>query len=118
MACSFSSNHYFDNVHPWCRAQHWLKTAVQAFNARSELINLASLQGSVLLSFVAFTEGDSAQEALLASQAICMIQLMRLPINLSSDPIQREVEIRGKQYSCATGAPGAYYNVQFSGKCG
>ncbi|KAL4874353.1 cutinase-domain-containing protein [Aspergillus karnatakaensis] len=94
MVARFSSNSYFDSVHPWQRAQHWLKTAVQAFNARSELINLSSLQGSILLSFVAFTEGDPSQEALLASQAICMIQMLRLPMNLSSDPIQREVEIR------------------------
>ncbi|KAL2862810.1 uncharacterized protein BJX67DRAFT_289670 [Aspergillus lucknowensis] len=94
LVARFSSNPYFDNIHPWDRASAWFKAAMQAFNARSELINLESLQGSILLSFVALAEGDSAQEALLASQAICMVRMLRLPVNLSSDPIQREVEIR------------------------
>lgn len=69
---------------------------MRAFNARSDLISLASLQGAILLSFVAFAERDSAQEALLASQAICMVRMLRLPVNLSTDPIQREVEIRSE----------------------
>ncbi|KAL4798493.1 bacterial alpha-L-rhamnosidase-domain-containing protein [Aspergillus venezuelensis] len=90
----FSSNAYFEGVPPWQRAQKWFKAAMQSFNARKELINLASLQGCILLSFVALAEGDSAQEALLTSQAICMVRMLRLPENLSSDPIQREVEIR------------------------
>ncbi|KAL4999939.1 bacterial alpha-L-rhamnosidase-domain-containing protein [Aspergillus recurvatus] len=90
----FSSNPYFQGVHPWHRARPWFKAAMQSFNARSELINLASLQGSILLSFVALAEGDSAQEALLTSQAICMVRMLRLPENLSEEPIQREVEIR------------------------
>ncbi|KAL4769805.1 bacterial alpha-L-rhamnosidase-domain-containing protein [Aspergillus nidulans var. acristatus] len=90
----FSSNPYFEGVHPWHRARPWFKAAMKSFNSRSELINLASLQGSILLSFAALAEGDSAQEALLTSQAICMVRMLRLPENLSDDPIQREVEIR------------------------
>ncbi|KAL2851219.1 hypothetical protein BJX68DRAFT_275258 [Aspergillus pseudodeflectus] len=90
----FSNNSFFDGIHPWDRGKPWLKAAIQAFYARSELIDLASLQGSILLSHVAYVEGDSAQEALLASQAIRMVQMLRLPENLSPDPIQREVEIR------------------------
>jgi alpha-L-rhamnosidase len=95
LVARFSCNSFFDNIEPWDRAQPWLKAGIQAFYARAELINLASLQGSIILAFVAFAEGDSAQEALLASQAICMAHMLRLPENLSSDPIQREVEIRG-----------------------
>ncbi|KAL5046700.1 hypothetical protein BDW71DRAFT_197353 [Aspergillus fruticulosus] len=90
----FSPNPYFEGVHPWHRARPWFKAAMQSFNVRSELINLASLQGSILLSFVALAEGDSAQEALLTSQAICMVRMLRLPENLSEEPIQREIEIR------------------------
>ncbi|KAJ0415380.1 hypothetical protein BJY00DRAFT_266286 [Aspergillus carlsbadensis] len=90
----FSTNSFFDGIHPWDRGKPWLKAAIQAFYARSELINLASLQGSILLSHVAYVEGDPAQEALLASQAICMVRMLHLPENLSPDPIQREVEIR------------------------
>ncbi|KAE8376867.1 hypothetical protein BDV26DRAFT_282263 [Aspergillus bertholletiae] len=94
LVARFSSNPYFEDVHPWHRARHWFKAAMQSFNTRSQLINLSALQGSILLSFVALAEGDSAQEALLSSQAICMVRMLRLPINLSADPIQREVEIR------------------------
>lgn len=96
LVARFSSNPYFDNVHPWDRALPWFRAAMRAFNARSDLISLASLQGAILLSFVAFAERDSAQEALLASQAICMVRMLRLPVNLSTDPIQREVEIRSE----------------------
>lgn len=67
---------------------------MSAFNSRSVLIDIPSLQGSVLLGFVAFVEGDNDQDALLSAQAICMVQMLRLPVCLSSDPIQREVEIR------------------------
>ncbi|GAD98207.1 hypothetical protein AN5306.2 [Paecilomyces variotii No. 5] len=67
---------------------------MESFNFRSVLIDVSSLQGSVLLGFVAFVEGDNDQDALLSSQAICMVQIMRLPHCLSSDPIRREVEIR------------------------
>ncbi|KAL3480925.1 hypothetical protein BJX99DRAFT_206260 [Aspergillus californicus] len=94
LVARFSSNTYFDNVHPWHRAQNWFKAAMHSFNTRSQLINLASLQGTLLLAFVALCEGDAAQEALLASQAICMVRMLRLPENLDTDPIQREVEIR------------------------
>ncbi|KAL4808029.1 hypothetical protein BDV18DRAFT_95429 [Aspergillus unguis] len=90
----FSNNAYFEDVHPWHRARPWFKAALQSFNARSELIDLAALQGCTLLSFVALAEGDSAQEALLTSQAICMVRMLRLPENLSEYVIQREVEIR------------------------
>ncbi|KAL3447123.1 hypothetical protein BJX65DRAFT_98064 [Aspergillus insuetus] len=94
LVARFSCNPLFDNIQPWDRGKLWLKAGIQSFYARSELINLASLQGSIILAFVAFAEGDSAQEALLASQAICMARMLRLPENLSPDPIQREVEIR------------------------
>ncbi|KAL2831349.1 hypothetical protein BJY01DRAFT_260560 [Aspergillus pseudoustus] len=94
MVARFSRNPYFDDIHPWDRAKPWLKIAIRAFHDRSELINLASLQGSILLSFAAFADGDLEQEALLAAQAMCMVRMLRLPVNLSSDPIQREVEIR------------------------
>ncbi|KAL3464505.1 hypothetical protein BJX64DRAFT_91980 [Aspergillus heterothallicus] len=94
LVARFSTSSYFDNIHPWDRAKPWLKAAIQAFHARTELINLASLQGSILISFAAFADGDLAQEALLAAQAMCMVRMLRLPLNLSSDPIQREVEIR------------------------
>lgn len=75
---------------------------MQSFNARTELIDLPALQGCILLSFVALAEGDSAQEALLTSQAICMVRMLRLPENLSSDPIQREVEIRSEYERSST----------------
>ncbi|RDW58935.1 fungal specific transcription factor domain-containing protein [Aspergillus mulundensis] len=90
----FSDHPYFKGVHTWHRARPWFKAAMQAFNSRPELIDLPSLQGAILLSFVALAEGDSAQEALMTSQAICMVRMLRLPENLSTDPIQREVEIR------------------------
>ncbi|KAL4908645.1 hypothetical protein BDW74DRAFT_188548 [Aspergillus multicolor] len=93
MAC-FSEHSYFESIHPWHRARPWFKSALQAFNARSELIDLASLQASILLSIVALAEGSSAQKALLTSQAICMVRMLRLPENLNPDPIRREVEIR------------------------
>ncbi|KAL2802979.1 hypothetical protein BJX63DRAFT_89872 [Aspergillus granulosus] len=94
LVARFSCNPYFESIHPWDRAKPWLKAGIQAFHSRSELINLASLQGSILLSFAAFADGDSAQEALLAAQAMCMVHMLRLPTNLSPEPIQREVEIR------------------------
>lgn len=88
---------------------------MQSFNARTELIDLPALQGCILLSFVALAEGDSSQEALLSSQAICMVRMLRLPENLSPDPIQREVEIRSEyehnsNYTCESNNP-----IQFSG---
>jgi alpha-L-rhamnosidase len=88
---------------------------MQSFNSRSELINLASLQGSILLSFAALAEGDSAQEALLTSQAICMVRMLRLPENLSDDPIQREVEIRSKYSLDRRAVPPTDNFMQFSG---
>ncbi|KAJ9367401.1 transcriptional regulator family: Fungal Specific TF [Paecilomyces variotii] len=94
LAARFSSNPYFQNTRPWDRAKSWYQKAMSAFNSRSVLIDIPSLQGSVLLGFVAFVEGDNDQDALLSAQAICMVQMLRLPVCLSSDPIQREVEIR------------------------
>ena len=69
---------------------------MQSFNSRTEPISLAALQGCILLAFVALAEGDSHQEALLLSQAICMVRVLGLPVKLDSNPIQREVQIRGK----------------------
>lgn len=91
---------------------------MQSFNARTELIDLPALQGCILLSFVALAEGDSAQEALLSSQAICMVRMLRLPESLSPDPIQREVEIRSEYkrpsgYTCQSNS-----YIQSSGLCG
>ncbi|KAE8328082.1 hypothetical protein BDV39DRAFT_174900 [Aspergillus sergii] len=90
----FSSDPFFQNTHPWRRAVTWLKKAIQSFNNREQLVNISSLQGCILLAFVAFVEGDSDQEALLTSQAICMVQRLDLPSKLSSNPIERELGIR------------------------
>lgn len=88
---------------------------MQSFNARTELIDLPALQGCILLSFVALAEGDSAQEALLTSQAICMVRMLRLPENLSPDPIQREVEIRSEYERSSNDTLQANNVLQFSG---
>ncbi len=88
---------------------------MQSFNARRELIDLPALQGCILLSFVALAEGDSAQEALLSSQAICMVRMLRLPENLSPDPIQREIEIRSEYDHIPNYMRQANNFVQFSG---
>jgi hypothetical protein len=90
----FSSNPFFRDTSPLDRAKPWFQQAIQSFNSRSELISIASLQGSILLSFVAFVEGDFHQEALLAAQAICMVQRLQLPVRLSPDHVEKEVQIR------------------------
>ncbi|KAL4924288.1 Zn(II)2Cys6 transcription factor [Aspergillus undulatus] len=90
----FSSNPYFEDIQPRDRAAPWLQRAIQAFNARPNLIDIQSLQGCILLAFVAFVEGDSAQDTLLSAQAVRMVQVLHLPVVLSPGAIQRETEIR------------------------
>jgi hypothetical protein len=67
---------------------------MQAFNARPHLIDLPSLQGCILLAFVAFVEGDAALDTLLSAQAVRMVQVLQLPVALAVEPVQKETEIR------------------------
>lgn len=60
---------------------------------RPKLIDIESLQGC-LLAFVSLVEMDAVQDTLLSAQAIRMVQVLQLPMVLSSEPIRREVEIR------------------------
>ncbi|KAL2826021.1 hypothetical protein BJY01DRAFT_256123 [Aspergillus pseudoustus] len=90
----FSSHPFFAHIPPWNRASPWLQRAVQAFNTRRKLIDIPSLQGCILLAFVSFVEMNEDQDTLLSAQAVRMVQVLQLPITLSSDPIMREIEIR------------------------
>ena len=56
------------------------------------------MQACSLLSIVSFTEGDMATETLYGALAIRMVQALDLPRKLSSDLIQRETEIRGRDF--------------------
>jgi hypothetical protein len=67
---------------------------MRSFNDRSEPISINSLQGSILLSYTCFVEGQHHQEALLAAQAVCMVQIFRLPSALVENSILRETQIR------------------------
>ncbi|KAJ0413266.1 hypothetical protein BJY00DRAFT_297153 [Aspergillus carlsbadensis] len=90
----FSTNDLFRGIEPCDRASSFLWQAMRSFNDRSEPISIYSLQGSILLSYVCFVEGQHHQEALLAAQAISMVQILRLPSDLAEDSILQETQIR------------------------
>ncbi|SPO06043.1 uncharacterized protein DNG_08732 [Cephalotrichum gorgonifer] len=94
LAARFSTNPLFDGTSPWVRGLPFLHEAIRAFHARSKLVDIESLQGTILLGFAAAVEGDSDQEALFNCQTIRMVQLLNLPHNLSTDSLRRQLEIR------------------------
>lgn len=59
-------------------------------------MSLAAIQACVLLSLVAFGEGEMQMESLYGAQAVRMVQLRGFPAPLSNDAVQQETEIRGK----------------------
>ncbi|KAI8716197.1 Zn(2)-C6 fungal-type domain-containing protein [Fusarium sp. LHS14.1] len=92
LASRFSSNPALDHVKPWSRGKLFLREAIKSFNERTKLISIESLQGSIILAFAAFVEGDVDQDVLLSCQAIRMTQALQLPVVLSSDRLTREIE--------------------------
>ncbi|KAL3440910.1 hypothetical protein BJX65DRAFT_17374 [Aspergillus insuetus] len=94
LVARFSTNDFFRGIEPCDRASPFLRQAMRSFNDRSEPISVNSLQGSILLSYTCFVEGKHHQEALLAAQAVCMVQILRLPSALVEKSILRETQIR------------------------
>lgn len=92
----FSENAYFGRTDPRTRGQSILQQALSLFYSRTDLVSLHSLQGCILLAFVCFVEGHREHDGLLAAQAIRMVQILKLPEQLSSQRLQREMEIRCK----------------------
>ena len=60
-------------------------------------MSLTAVQTCLLLSIVAFAEGEMVRESLYGTLAIRMIQFMDIPNRVYEDEIQKEVEIRGTQ---------------------
>ena len=63
-------------------------------------MSLTAVQTCLLLSIVAFAEGEMVTESLYGALAIRMIQLMDIPNRVYEDEIQKEVEVRGTQGPC------------------
>lgn len=95
LSARFVTNSYFGNTEPSKRGLHWAEQSKKLFNDREHAVSLTAVQGCALLANLAFIKGDSAMESLYNAQQIRMVQLLGLPKRLSSNRIQREVEIRG-----------------------
>lgn len=78
------------------KARVWAKLSKRLFDGRTEAVSLAAIQACVLLSLVAFGEGEMQMESLYGAQAVSMVQLRGFPAPLSNDAVQQETEIRGK----------------------
>jgi len=50
----------------------------------------------MLLCFCGSTEGDKDQDSLLGTQAIRMVQILKLPNPATVDPVDKEIEILRK----------------------
>ncbi|KAH8689435.1 hypothetical protein BGW36DRAFT_330143 [Talaromyces proteolyticus] len=95
LGARFASNIWPGNSERWSRGRLWANYSKHLFDSRIEVVSLAAIQACVLLSTIAFCEGEMEMESLYGAQAIRMIQLKgRLTDSLPSNPIQRETAIR------------------------
>lgn len=93
---SFCSDPFYTGLHPHDRAAPLLKRGLKLFNDREDVISVHALQGAIVLAFACFVEGHADQDALLAAQAVRMVQVMDLPNELDKNPERRQLMIRRK----------------------
>lgn len=60
------------------------------------MVTIQSLQAALLLGFCGGAEGDNDQDSLLGTQALRMVQMLRLPNPATIDPVNKEIEILRK----------------------
>lgn len=58
--------------------------------------SLVTLQACQLIGCLSLAEADAATEAICSAIACRVVQLLDLPRRLSSNSLERELEIRGK----------------------
>lgn len=69
-------------------------------NIQAMDMSICTLQACLLVGCLAMADGDSASEAICSAIANRVVQLLDFPNRMSPDPLQREIEIRGKGCIC------------------
>lgn len=86
---------YFEGKHRWIRGDEWAQEAKTLLNLQTMSASLAGLQSCRILSSVLSAEGDRDGVSFCNALSSCIAPLLGLPQNLSSNPLQREIELRG-----------------------
>lgn len=94
LAARFSDHDYFRGIDRSERGADWSRQARETVNLQTLDRSVTSMQACFLASTLAGSDGDSDQESICSAMAIRMAQLSGLPYKLSSDPLNREIELR------------------------
>ena len=92
----FSNHDHFKDTDRPSRGIEWNRQARDTLNLNSLDNTITSMQTCFLASGIATSDGDIDQESICSSMASRMAQLSGLPHKLSHNPLDREIELRGK----------------------
>lgn len=101
MVCRFSEHEYFTGVERRYRGQKWSRAVKEMLNIQTMEISLTTMQACHLIGSLAISEGDSRMESMCSAIANRTAQLLGLPHRLSSDLLERELELKGNHFFLA-----------------
>ncbi|KLP06155.1 Uncharacterized protein Y057_3151 [Fusarium fujikuroi] len=94
LAARFASNQRCGDSELWELRRDWATRSKRLLDDRKEPVSLSAIQACMLHCCISAAEGETEMESLYGAQAIRMIQLRRLQTSLSTNRLQREIEIR------------------------
>ncbi|KAN0102568.1 Fungal specific transcription factor domain containing protein [Hyaloscypha variabilis] len=92
LSARFSSNPFFSNINPRQRGDRYAEESNRLLNLRE--VSLTTAQACVLLGAFSITHGEAHAEAVYYSVACRIANLLDLANKTTSDPIEREVNVR------------------------
>ncbi|RDW77843.1 hypothetical protein BP5796_05695 [Coleophoma crateriformis] len=90
----FSNHSYFKGVERRYRGQEWSRAVKTMLNIQDMEVSITTMQACHLIGSLAISEGDSRMESMCSTIANRTAQLLGLPHRLSSDKLERELELR------------------------
>jgi hypothetical protein len=94
LSARFSTNPFFDRMPPTTRGEHFAFKSNALLNLRD--ISVTTIQACVLLGAAAIVEGEAAAESVYYSAACRIANYLDLPNLPASNPLEREVNLRGE----------------------
>jgi hypothetical protein len=92
--CRFSNNQFFSDISPRERGDCYAEEANRHLNLRD--VSLTTAQACVLIGAFSITRGEAHAESVYYSVACRVANLLDLANRPTSNPIEREVNVRGK----------------------
>ena len=90
----FSSNSFFSDTNPRERGDRYAEESSRLLDLRD--VSLTTAQACVLLGAFSITRGEAHAESVYYCVACRIANLLNLANKLTSEPIEREVNIRGE----------------------